>query len=486
MTEHLVVSTLVLATAMAAACLLPLTARTRYALLFCGLLEFAVPTALFRFLPAEVTPEPLRILGGEAAGMAMQTATRTNWIPMVWAAIALLLFGRWLLIRTRTIAAALHSSAPPSPRELDAVRAAREALRIRLTIDTVRSPLFAAPAMMRIFRPVIVLPAQGCDALTEDELRSLVLHECAHVARQDNLAALLQALATSLLWFHPLVWIASHTLTIAREEACDEAVADAMPSNEPYLSALTKICRSIVVQNTAGVSCMANGQIRERMEHLMSYEAIRRNSWSHRTMLGIAIVLLAFSTVAAQNPGAANADQYDVKFTVDPATGTSSTFEFTVTEIATGKIISRPRLTTSPGILARIQSGTQGLPGRERAFEMSALPNADGSGTITFDAFENSELIQHQVIEYAAGNAPRKYTGEPVTMQLKNADLRDVLTTLGELTGRTIDAPADLTGSVTIDIADVPWDKLLDIVLRQNGLVAEVDAKTIRVSKQKE
>lgn len=482
MTEHLLVSSALLALAMAASHLLPLTARTRYAVLLGGLAKFAIPTAVFRFLPVEALPTAIRTLGGGANAIAAQTATRIPWIPMAWAAVALLLLTRWLLLRTRTVAAALRSPTPASARELAAVREARATMRIRVAIDVLRSPICEAPAVLRVIRPVIVLPAHGCDDLSDEELRSLVLHECAHVARHDNLAAFLQAFATSLLWFHPLVWLASRALIITREESCDEAVADAMHDTGAYVSALTKICHAIAAPRTAGASCMASAKIRERMEHLMSYESIKRKAWSHRATITMGIVVLALSTIAATASTAATQEEkYALAYTMDPI-GNALTYNITVTDRATGEVLSQPRLTTRPGVKASATSGSEGR-GQAREIQVTIVPDIVGSGTITLEVTEEGKVVQHTVRTYAAGAVARKYTGEPISINLKMADIHDVLKTFAQITGLTIDIAPDIAGSVTIDVVDMPWDRALEMMLQQNGLVAKIDGKTIHITK---
>jgi beta-lactamase regulating signal transducer with metallopeptidase domain len=483
--EHLLVSTAILAVAMAAARFLPLTARTRYAVLLCGVAKFAVPTAVFRFVPATAVPAPLRILGGGAAGVAAPSSSSIHWIPIVWATIALLLLGRWLLLRTRTIATALREPAAVSARELAAVRDGRATMRIDVAVDAIRSAICEAPAVLRIVRPVIVLPAHGCDELSDDELRSLVLHECAHVARRDNLAAVLQMLAASLLWFHPLVWLASRALAVAREEACDEAVADAMHGTDAYVSALTKICHAIVAPRTAGASCMASTKMKERMEHLMSYQTIKGKAWSHRAMLALGAGMIALSTLAATATSQTQAEKYRLAYTVDPI-GNQLTFNVTVTNQMTGEVVAHPRLTTRAGVRGRMEPGNEVGPAGSPRIQITVDPRIDGSGTITLDVFENETLVQHSEESYAPGAAPRRYTGEPVSINLKDADLRDVLATFGQLTGHTIDMASDVTASVTVNVVNVPWDRVLDDILNRHGLVAEIDGKTIHVTKKKE
>ena len=40
--------------------------------------------------------------------------------------------------------------------------------------------------------------------LDDDELESLLAHECPHVARRDNFIALIEALLRAVFWFNPL------------------------------------------------------------------------------------------------------------------------------------------------------------------------------------------------------------------------------------------------------------------------------------------
>jgi beta-lactamase regulating signal transducer with metallopeptidase domain len=473
-TEHLLVSTVILALAMLAARVLPLKARTRYAVLLAGIMKFAIPTAVFRLLPIDVQTAP-RIFGGDPARVPAP-AERLDWLAIAWAAIATIVFARWLLLRTRTIAAALRAPSPASPRELVAVADARIALKLCIPIDVIRSPICEAPAMLRIVRPVIALPAHRCDDLSDGELRSLALHECAHVARHDNFAALLQSLATSLLWFHPLVWLASHALTIAREEACDETVADAMHQTDDYLSALTKIGHNLAAPRTAGVSCMASANIRERMEHLMSYETIQGKAWSHRMTVVVGLIVIAASTFAVAQPVLGKERPYSLTYTVSNE-GTTYFVDMRVIENATGAVVFKPRLTSHAGIPVTIQTGTQGGP---REFTIKGSVAEGGAADLTLEVQEDGKLVQRTLYTHDH----KTYDGQPISIQLKDADLRDVLTTFGELTGIRFDVASDVSGIVTVDATDVPWDQMLEVILNQNNLIGELDGNTMHIRRK--
>jgi type IV pilus secretin PilQ/predicted competence protein len=75
------------------------------------------------------------------------------------------------------------------------------------------------------------------------------------------------------------------------------------------------------------------------------------------------------------------------------------------------------------------------------------------------------------------------YSGEPISLNLKDADIKDVLRTFAELTGLNIAIDPEVTGSVTVNFIDVPWDQALELILRQNGLTYVLDGNVMRVGK---
>lgn len=62
------------------------------------------------------------------------------------------------------------------------------------------------------------------------------------------------------------------------------------------------------------------------------------------------------------------------------------------------------------------------------------------------------------------------YTGELITLSLKDADIRDVIKTFAVLTDLNIVIDPSARGSVTLELRDVPWDQAFELILRINGL----------------
>lgn len=477
MIDHLVMSTLVLALAILAARLLPLTARTRHALLLCGLAKFAIPEIGVRKI--EVVAMPPRVFDGTIGAAAPAAERSIEWLPIVWATVAALLFARWLLLRTRTIAAALRSPAPASQRELEALAHAKRILGIRSAVDLVRSPICEAPAVLRIVRPVIVLPARGCDDLTGDELESLLLHELAHVARRDNLIALLTSAAGALLWFHPLVWLAMRQLDTTREQSCDERVAEAMRQTDSYLEALTKVCRAVIAPRTAGAACMAGANVKERIEHLMHYTTLKTKAWSHRGVLAVSLMAAIAATAFAAVP-LANEQAYELRVQTTVA-GDVLNYSLHIAENGTRRTVESRGIQARPNEDVTYVSGAKTAAG-EVEFRVVARADAKGTGSARLEVRRDGRMVQNSV-HPIAGPAPR-YSGEPITMNLKNAELRDVMATFAQLTGLTIVVDPQIEATtVTIDIVDVPWDQAMEIIARQTGTRIVIHGKTVRIAR---
>jgi type IV pilus assembly protein PilQ len=81
------------------------------------------------------------------------------------------------------------------------------------------------------------------------------------------------------------------------------------------------------------------------------------------------------------------------------------------------------------------------------------------------------------------GANQKVYTGEPLSLNLKEADIRDVLRTFADLTGLNIAVDPDVSGKVTVNFNEVPWDQALDIILRQNSLNYVLEGNVLRVGK---
>jgi type IV pilus assembly protein PilQ len=75
------------------------------------------------------------------------------------------------------------------------------------------------------------------------------------------------------------------------------------------------------------------------------------------------------------------------------------------------------------------------------------------------------------------------YTGEPVSLNLKDVDVKDFFRLIHEISGLNILVDPNVTGSVTMVLDNVPWDQALDIVLKDNDLGKVLEGNVLRISR---
>ena len=110
----------------------------------------------------------------------------------------------------------------------------------------------------------------------------------------------------------------------------------------------------------------------------------------------------------------------------------------------------------------------------------SSTPQAQSSTGIT----PAVNLAAEQKAQNAQGNAVAgpKYTGEPISVNLKDVDLKDFFRLIHEISGLNVVLDPNVHGTLTIVLDDVPWDQALDIVLKNNELARELEGNVLRIA----
>jgi len=78
--------------------------------------------------------------------------------------------------------------------------------------------------------------------------------------------------------------------------------------------------------------------------------------------------------------------------------------------------------------------------------------------------------------------ATGRYTGEPISVNLKDVDLKDFFRLIHEISGLNVVLDPAVKGSLTIVLDEVPWDQALDIVLQNNGLDKQLSGNVLRIA----
>lgn len=115
----------------------------------------------------------------------------------------------------------------------------QDQLGIHSAVQYCESAFLQAPAVIGWFRPIVFLPATALTGLSEEQLRSVIAHELAHIRRYDAFVNVFQVCVETLLFYHPAVWWLNRRIRVEREHCCDEIAVSACGNAVEYARALT-------------------------------------------------------------------------------------------------------------------------------------------------------------------------------------------------------------------------------------------------------
>ena len=115
---------------------------------------------------------------------------------------------------------------------------------------------------------------------------------------------------------------------------------------------------------------------------------------------------------------------------------------------------------------------------------VTALPaSLTGSGSaLATPAVVTDPSIAAATPQQPAPAPAGRYSGEPISVNLKDVDLRDFFRLIHEISGLNVVVDPAVHGNLTIVLDDVPWDQALDIVLHNNDLDKQVDGNVLRIA----
>jgi beta-lactamase regulating signal transducer with metallopeptidase domain len=115
-------------------------------------------------------------------------------------------------------------------------------LGVRKSTIILKSELCPAPFTFRIIHPAIMLP-NNMNSWPESLLRTVLLHELAHIKRRDQLTRKMSWLILCLFWCIPPIWYVHRCLLMTEEKACDSLVVQQGVDSTDYAEHLVTIIR---------------------------------------------------------------------------------------------------------------------------------------------------------------------------------------------------------------------------------------------------
>jgi len=135
------------------------------------------------------------------------------------------------------------------------------------------------------------------------------------------------------------------------------------------------------------------------------------------------------------------------------------------------------RLNINSGLVSSIDTKNQGQNGvitinMNDDYEYQAYQ----SGNQLNISISKPELLREPTLE------ERVYSGEPLSMEFQDVEIRSVLDILAQFTEMNIVASDSVAGNITLRLINVPWDQALDIILKSKNLGKRENGNVILVA----
>jgi beta-lactamase regulating signal transducer with metallopeptidase domain len=175
-------------------------------------------------------------------------------------------------------------------------------------VAMLESSLVNTPAVVGHLKPLILIPLGLLASLPVDQIEAILLHELAHIRRNDYLVNLCLRVIEGILFYHPATWWLSHLIRHEREHCCDDAAVALSGGNAyAYASALTALEQHRRFAGNPGLAA-TGGNLMTRIQRLLgapkpaSTNAKPSSVAATLLLAACAITAYAWPQPQAQNP----------------------------------------------------------------------------------------------------------------------------------------------------------------------------------------
>ncbi|MEI9935085.1 MAG: M56 family metallopeptidase [Ferruginibacter sp.] len=134
------------------------------------------------------------------------------------------------------------------------------------------------PSVIGFIKPVVLLPIGFCSHLTTEQAEAILLHELAHIKRNDYLINILQSIIELVLFFNPFVRVLNDSIKKERENCCDDYVMNYQYDQYNYANALL-ILEEQRTNQLAFTMASSNGQM-NLLNRIKRLKNLEHNSYS--------------------------------------------------------------------------------------------------------------------------------------------------------------------------------------------------------------
>jgi beta-lactamase regulating signal transducer with metallopeptidase domain len=153
-------------------------------------------------------------------------------------------------------------------------RALQRKVGVRRDVRYAECQSLSVPAVVGVFRPLVLLPMRALTGLSPEQLDAVIAHELGHIRRFDVAVNFFQVIAESLFFFHPAVWWLNQRIRADREDCCDDVAIATCGGTVGYARALATMEGWRAVPNFAMAA--TGGSAATRVARLLGVDSDNR------------------------------------------------------------------------------------------------------------------------------------------------------------------------------------------------------------------
>ncbi|MCP4612020.1 MAG: PDZ domain-containing protein [Planctomycetes bacterium] len=252
--------------------------------------ETAVSNIFQGYIPLEIPMmNETAAAGTELEAISWQGLLFSGWL------IGMLVLLALLVKRIYFVRGMIAQSKPANERLQKMLDECRCRIGIRQNIELRLSGNMHSPAVCGLFKPIILTPAVLLKKLSQKKLKTVLIHELAHIKRDDIWVNLLQTILQIVHFYNPFLWIANAMVNRAREQAVDEMVLVTLnPETKNYSNMLIDIAEMAFWKPKFGVRLIgvveSKKALERRINHMLNRPVPKSSKLGNLGLIAIVII----------------------------------------------------------------------------------------------------------------------------------------------------------------------------------------------------
>jgi len=186
-------------------------------------------------------------------------------------------------------------------------------LQLTQKVKVLLSDAIDVPYMVGYLQPMIIIPAAVITQFSAEQIKSILVHEMAHIRRNDYIINLLQQVIAILFFFNPFTHLINKIIYTEREHSCDDLVLQI--TGQPLVYAQTLLQLEQNRDQNMQLALAATGKKYHLLNRIKRIMETKKQKGNIRHILVAALVLLgSMGTIAWLNP-----EIKDGKVSISPA-----------------------------------------------------------------------------------------------------------------------------------------------------------------------